>query len=184
VAGSGDSPFGKLGLFINGNITVGSRDETENEAGFDFDIGGITFGGDYRFTDNFILGGAFNYFHTDADFDDSAGDADSDAYSGSLFGTYYFSDQFYVDAIGTYGSIDYDMKRKIRYSIPSQNEFVNTTAEGNPDGDIRSFFLGAGYNFFWNEFTVTPYLGAEYIKLEVDAYREKQQEEYKKTLQK
>jgi hypothetical protein len=38
----------KLGVFITGTIGTGSKDETEQESGLDFDTYGLTIGADYR----------------------------------------------------------------------------------------------------------------------------------------
>jgi hypothetical protein len=82
------SVFDKLGVFANGNFSLGDRDRTDREAGFDFHTLGTTAGIDYRFTNNFILGGAFGYASTDADLDTAGGSLDTNQYSGSIYGTY------------------------------------------------------------------------------------------------
>ena len=119
------SVFDKLGVFANGNFSLGDRDRTDREAGFDFHTLGTTAGVDYRFTNNFILGGAFGYAFTDADLDTSGGSLDTNQYSGSLYSTYYF-ERFYVDGIVTIGWNTFDSRRNIIYSIPA------TTSQGIP----------------------------------------------------
>jgi uncharacterized protein with beta-barrel porin domain len=73
---------GRLGLFLNGNYSFGDKDSTSREVGFDFDRWGILAGADYRVTDNVVLGIAFNYSKTNADFHQSLGDADTKSYGG------------------------------------------------------------------------------------------------------
>jgi outer membrane lipase/esterase len=90
-SGDDQSPFGKLGVFANGTFTLGDKDRTSREAGFDFHTLGMTAGVDYRFKDNFILGAAFSFASTDADLDGSGGSMDAKQYSGSIYGTYYLS---------------------------------------------------------------------------------------------
>jgi len=86
----------RLGLFINGEFTFWDKDATSREAGFDFNIFGITGGADYMISENFFLGIALNYSHNDIDLDSDGGELDSNGYSASIYGTYYL-DNFYFD---------------------------------------------------------------------------------------
>jgi uncharacterized protein YhjY with autotransporter beta-barrel domain len=168
------SAFDKLGVFANGNFSLGDRDKTSREAGFDFHTLGTTAGIDYRFTNNFILGGAFGYASTDADLDTSAGSLDTNQYSGSIYGTYYF-ERFYVDGIVTIGWNTFDSKRNIVYSLPALTggtTQVNQTASGDPDGTNYSFGVGGGYEFRSGGFTFVPYGRLNYFKLDINGYRE------------
>jgi len=63
---------GRLGLFLNGRIGSGSKDTTSLEAGYDVDTTGLTGGVDYRISDQFVIGGAFSYGMTEADFDSTS----------------------------------------------------------------------------------------------------------------
>jgi outer membrane lipase/esterase len=71
AAGDPATPTGKLGLFVNGNISTGSQDATAEQNGFDLETYGVTAGADYRFTDSFVLGGALGYNHYKTDFNTS-----------------------------------------------------------------------------------------------------------------
>ena len=175
------SVFDKLGVFANGNFSLGDRDRTDREAGFDFHTLGTTAGIDYRFTNNFILGGAFGYASTDADLDTSGGSLDTNQYSGSLYGTYYF-ERFYVDGIVTIGWNTFDSRRNIIYSIPSttpqgvpipgMTTQVNQTAAGDTDGLNYSLGVGGGYEFRSGGFTFVPYGRLNYFNLNINGYRE------------
>lgn len=176
----GPNPFGRLGLFINGTFTFGDKDTTSREAGFDFDTYGVTGGLDYRFTDNLVLGLAFGYSVTDADFDAARGNLDVDAYSFSLFGTYYL-DKLYFDGIFSYGWTDYNSHRNIVYAIQSTNRSgaiipgtttVNQAARSDTDGKQYSFSLSAGYDFTVRGFTFGPYGRLNYLKADIDAFQE------------
>ena len=177
------SAWDKLGVFANGNFSLGDRDRTDREAGFDFHTLGTTAGIDYRFTNNFILGGAFGYASTDADLDTSGGSLDTNQYSGSIYGTYYF-ERFYVDGIVTIGWNTFDSRRKIVYSLPAvaivdgqptQTETmtsVNQTAVGDTDGTNYSLGVGSGYEFRSGGFAFVPYGRLNYFKLDINGYRE------------
>jgi outer membrane lipase/esterase len=187
VPGSAPGAFSRLGVFANGTYTRGDKDATSREAGFDFDTWGATLGADYKFTNNFALGVAFNYLSTQADFDrlsilrtPAGGGVDTRGVGFSLYGTYYV-DKFYVDGIVTFGWNNYDTDRRIVYTIPATSRVgavipgtttVNQTATGDTDGRQYSLSFGAGYDFTVNGWTVGPLVRLEYMKLNIDAYRE------------
>ncbi len=118
-AASADPGFSRWGAFVNGTINDGNKDVTGNEAGFDFNTWGLTAGVDYRFTDIFVLGGAFNYVDSNNDLKNKGGSLDTKGYGLALYGTYYQSDRFYLDGILAYGKNDYDQSRNVVYSLPS-----------------------------------------------------------------
>jgi outer membrane lipase/esterase len=183
------SPFAGLGLFANGIFSVGDRDPTSNEAGFDFHTYGVIAGLDYRFTPKLVLGGAFTYQSTTNDLDNTmtlvrgvltsvnGGSADTHSYGVSLYGTYYILEQLYVDGILGFGWNDYRLDRVINYSlgvIPSgQTPPVNQIARTDTNGHQFSFSVGAGYDFKQGALTYGPLVRLQYLKLNIDGYQEK-----------
>jgi len=179
------SPLGKLGVFATGNFSLGDRDKTDREVGFDFHTLGTTAGVDYRFTNNFILGGAFSYAFTDADLDTSGGSLDINHYSGSIYGTYYF-DRFYFDGIVTIGWNTFDSRRNIVYSFPQQQVNdgtimpttpeviipISQTATGDTNGTNYSLGVGGGYQFQSGALAFVPYGRLNYFNLGINGYRE------------
>ncbi|QBQ53097.1 autotransporter outer membrane beta-barrel domain-containing protein [Nitrosococcus wardiae] len=163
--------WSRLGIFVNGLGGFGDVDSTFNQLGFDFDSSGVIAGVDYRFTDNFILGLAFNYLRTDTDFDREGGQLDSDTYSGSIYGTFYATNSFHVDWVATYGGIDYDSTRNISYAVPG--DVVNTQSTSSPEGNQFSAAISAGYDFSLNALTISPYVRGEYINLDIDSFSER-----------
>lgn len=171
----------RLGVFVNGTISLGDKDTTNREAGFDFTTLGVTAGIDYRFTRNFVLGFAFGFASTDADVNPSGGggDLDSKDYSFSLYGTYY-RENFYVDGIVGGGWNTYDASRRIAYVLPTTTPApsptvttVNQVATGDTDGTYYSFGLGTGYDFHHQAWTFGPYGRVTYLKTAIDAFQER-----------
>ena len=172
AAGSDQSlDFGRLGVFINGSISLGDKDRTDNVAGFDFTTTGITVGADYRFTDQLIAGLAAGYVNTDTDLDARGGSLDTDGYSLSLYGTYFQEKGMYLDGIITYGNNDYDQSRRIIYNL--DEVAVNQKAKSSFDGHQWSAALGGGYSFNRGPLNFGPTLRLEYVKANVDGYRER-----------
>ncbi|NJN51280.1 MAG: autotransporter domain-containing protein [Gammaproteobacteria bacterium] len=166
---SGDD-FARWGLFANGNVKFGEKDATENEAGFDYDTIGITAGIDYRLRDNLVLGAALGYASVQSDFTRGNGQLDIDAWSASLFGTYFVADRYYLDGMLTYGQNNYDTTREITYS--DTFGVVDETARGDTDGMQLSGGLAGGYDFTSGAWTVGPHIGAYYFDVDVDRFAE------------
>jgi outer membrane autotransporter protein len=160
------SPFGRLGVFINGSGSFGDTNSTTDELGFDFDTKGITAGADYRVTNTLILGGALGYVSSDYDFDNNQGDQDITGYTVSAFGTWYQSEKVYVDGILSYGWNDFDLKRRIRFGT------TDITAKGSPDGTEFAASIGAGYDFNRGALSFGPYGRLNYITADIDGYEE------------
>ena len=159
----------RLGMFANVVGGFGHTDTTSNEIGFDFHNIGVTAGVDYRFLDSLVAGGAFSYLRTNADFAASLGDADTNSYGFSLYGTYYVG-SFYVDLLGGFSYNNYDSARRIVYG--TGNLAVDRTAVGDTHGWQYMFNAGTGYDFHFGGTTLTPYMRMEYLHLNVDGYTE------------
>ncbi len=166
-AGDIDALQGRWGAFINGSIDFGEKDQTERETGFEFDTRGITLGLDYRFNPQFVAGGAMGFSRYNSDYNDATGDLEMDAWSLSAYATYYQDNNVYVDGLVQYGSNSYDTQRRIN-GVGAADQF----AEGNTEGMEYSFNLSAGYDYRYNEMTLTPYGRFSYTHVEIDAYTE------------
>jgi outer membrane lipase/esterase len=182
-----ESPFlSKLGIFANGKVIIGDKDDTNQSDGYDFQTFGLNVGADYRVTDEIVLGGAFGYSHYTADINNTARspngqDVDSDTYAFSLFGAYNFDFGAFVDVIGTVGWADFDSKRKI--FIPNNNDSnvfggddINRTAKGSFDTFQYGFAARAGYDYSpeaLKALTLTPIAGIEFLRADIDSFEEK-----------
>jgi outer membrane autotransporter protein len=169
-AASSDLDFGPWGVFVSGSLASGEWDETRNQAGFDLDTAGLTVGADYRINDRFVLGAALGYNNSEADISRDGGSVDSDGYSISAYGTYYQSDEFYLDGSLTYGKMNFDQERNIRYTIGSTA--VNQVASSDYDGDDFGAHLGGGYQLSKGPWTYGPVARLDYDRVETDGYQE------------
>lgn len=164
-----DSGFGsKWGGFINANYNTGRRDGSGREDAFDFDDYGITGGVDYRFSDAFVAGVALSYSKTNTDFKNSLGNTDSKNSGISAYASYTMGD-WYVDGHIGYARLDFDTTRRIVIPLPVG---IDTTATGSTNGDQVTFNIGTGYDIRGNTVSFTPYARLDYLKLEVDGFRE------------
>ncbi len=160
----------RWGLFINGNLSFGEKDDTLLEAGFDFDTFGVTAGVDYRFSNNLFGGIAIGYGSSESDFFSNGGDLESDGYTLSAF-TSYYRDALYLDAIVNYGTSEHDSDRRIFFD--SQSGAINNTASGSTDGTQRSLGLETGLNLENGGWTFSPNLSLFYSDVDIDSFRER-----------
>lgn len=171
--GAGESGSA-LGGFLNANYHFGDKDETSREEGFDFKNFGLVGGIDYRFSAQFVAGGAVNVNYTDVDittFPD--GDAKTLSTGLTLYGSWYSRDAFYVDGHLNVTFNDYETRRNI--FIPSNNPSIaaiDRTAKADTDGVQYSAGLGAGWNIQQDALTITPNISLSYLKLGIDPYQE------------
>ncbi|MEJ2426706.1 MAG: autotransporter outer membrane beta-barrel domain-containing protein, partial [Candidatus Thiodiazotropha sp.] len=161
----------RLGVFVTGDISTGGKDETDLESGLDFNTYGITFGADYRITNQFILGGALGYIDSNSEIDNDAGEIDTQGYSLSLYGTYYSNLNYFVDFSASYGSNNFDQSRRIVYTLAGLAD-VNQKLTADYDGDMYTLFVGSGYDFTRDAWTFGPRADLEYIKSNVDGFSE------------
>jgi outer membrane lipase/esterase len=170
----------RLGIFVTGEVTFGDKDSSGEVEGYDFDTEGLTVGADWRFTDNLVAGVAVGYSRFNADFDESddsleGQELESDAVQFSLFSSYYFTDQLFVDGIASFGWHFYDSERRIL--VPSAADpatLIETSANGDFDANHYGFAINGGYTFRRFGANLTPIARLEYLRAEIDGFTEKQ----------
>ena len=81
--------------------TYGYENEVNDLVNIKMKTNSIQAGADFRLNNNWVLGGAFSYIDSDADF--SNGEGSSDAYSLAAYAVGYFDCGGYVDIIGRVG---------------------------------------------------------------------------------
>ena len=165
----------RLGIFVTGELTFGDKDQSGEIEGYDFDTQGVTIGADWRFTDNLVAGAAVGYSRFNLDFDESIDSPDgqkleSDAVQFSLFGSYYPTEQLFVDGIASVGWHFYDSER--RALIPSDGDLVETTARGDFDAFHYGAAANVGYTIRRFGANLTPIARLEYLRAEIDGFTE------------
>lgn len=165
---------GELGFWMNSSYSFGDNDSTFNQLGYDYDSWAAIIGADYKLSNQLIIGLAFDYNHIDANFDHSRGGTDTDSYTGSLYGSYFITDRFHLDAVASYGGSDYDIERKLFYVITTGAlaGTVDTKAKGETDGDQLSFNFSAGYDYNYEGLSISPYANINYLTIQIDSYKE------------
>jgi outer membrane autotransporter protein len=157
----------RWGGFINGNISFGDKDDSDNETGFEFDSQGITVGTDYRLSSQAVIGAAVGISSNKSEFNNSSGSMEMDAVHLTAYGTYYKDERFYLDGLVKLGSNDYDTRRRVSYSNAPLQQAMGTTS-----GQELSFSLSSGYKNNKGAISYGPYGRVSYTKAKIDAYTE------------
>jgi outer membrane autotransporter protein len=158
--------MGRLGVFINGSGSFGDRNTTDDELGFDFSTSGISAGVDYRISDELVFGGALGYASNEMDFENSQGDQDIKGYTLSAYGSWYQSENVYIDGILSYGTNNFDMTRHIQFGT------TDVKARGDTDGTEFAVSIGGAYDMNRDALNFGPFVRLNYIKAQIDAFEE------------
>lgn len=161
----------RLGVFVNGEISLGDRDRRGKEFGFDFDSWGLTAGVDYRFDNGLIAGIAAGYTRYDADLDFDGGRLDSETKSIQLFGTYDVTDQLYLDLTLAAADLDFDQQRVV--DLSGIGSLTRTVARGSAGGSQQSGSLAINYRIpSESRWSFVSYGQAYVARNEIDAFEE------------
>ncbi|NRB42758.1 MAG: autotransporter outer membrane beta-barrel domain-containing protein, partial [Pseudomonadales bacterium] len=155
--------YGKLGFFVDVSLSDAERDTAGLES--DTSLTVMTLGIDYRFTDRFIGGLAFNIGQSATDIDSSvSGEMDTTNYSFVFYSTYYLQD-WYFDAVLLLGGTEYDQTRS--------PELFNNDYIATYHGNEQVLSLAGGYNFNFSHFNINPYAQYNMGQVSIDGYRER-----------
>ena len=157
------------GFFVNGSISMGERDATGRELGFDFDTFGVTAGVDYRFSPTRVAGLALGYANFDSEIEGEA-EMKSTGVTLTGYGSFYLQDNFYVDARISYGNPDFEQKRRINFAV--EDIVIDRVATGKTDSNQYSLAMSAGYHFNKNSWAITPNASVRYVRTTIDAFQE------------
>ena len=161
---SADNPdtFERWGAFLNADFDDARQSTVDTRPGFKVRTHNLTFGTDYRFPGNHVLGASVNFIRSDSDLDQGTASQDAKGYGFTLFGSYVPAPNGYIDAIVNVGHNSYDGERRAG----------NATFSNDTSGNQWGFALSAGYAFNSAALTLTPYGRVEYIDAKVSGFTE------------
>ncbi len=154
-----------LGVFVSGDYQHKDKEQTNFEMGFESDSYGPTIGVDYQLGTSGVIGGAFDFSHTDGEFDNDFGDFNIDTFTAVFYGSYYPTDQSFVDVALGFGHKDYETE----HADPggTDNEVDSDTTGFEFTADV----IG-GYDFNFGSVTVGPRVGIHYKHTALDGFSE------------
>jgi outer membrane autotransporter protein len=147
-------------LWMEGNGDFVRVDGDGNGSGYNFDTGGVTFGGDYRVCDHFVVGLMAGYANTGATLT-QGGSVDVNSGRVGIYST-TFGDGLYLNTLADGGYNSYDTHRLGLGGI----------AQGNTDGEEFDGMIGGGYDMHSGHFTVGPVVSAQYTYVSLNSFNE------------
>jgi outer membrane autotransporter protein len=153
-----------LGVYASASYEHKDKTATDFELGFDSDSVGPTVGADYQLGTDGVIGAAFDYGHTFGEYNDGFGDFDTDDFTLIVYGSYYPTDQSFIDAAVGFGYKQFDTDHVNNAGVGS--------VKGNTDGFDFTADLTGGYDFAFGAFTVGPRVGLHYKRTELSAFTE------------
>jgi len=160
-----------LGLFISGNVEALDRDKTTFGDGFDSTVLGAAIGGDYRFNDRLLAGGAFTYTNRNGDFD-GGGDFSTNSWGLLAYGSLIPMPAMFLDLTLGYTGHSYLVDRPVSYVEGGSGDSLSGRSSSNAAGNellIRAF---TGYDHTIGNATIGPRVGMNYSRLSIDSYTE------------
>ncbi len=159
------------------------RDDLENERGYDGETWTFQVLGDYRVSDEWVVGALLGFDRSDSDFDPdnaaaaftpggSEGGVETDTYYLNLFTSYNITDSLYVDGALGYGYADYDLQRNAIFLDPGRTTPTTIDARADTQGHNFSAGGGVGYDFSFGALSVGPYARANVVYTTLDGYTE------------
>ncbi|MFP8881362.1 MAG: autotransporter outer membrane beta-barrel domain-containing protein, partial [Myxococcota bacterium] len=163
VQAEGDSGFGS---WLDGYGVWGDLEGNSNYADLDYDIGGLTLGADYRFGENWLVGGAGGWARSHHGLDGRAASGESDNYHSVLY-LGYATPLFHAGVSGRGALVEMETERPVDYPMFSE------TARGDFDGVGWGARIETGINaLHWFDIDFQPFVGFDYAHLQHDAFDE------------
>jgi outer membrane autotransporter protein len=160
-----------LSVYVSSNYENKDHDNTDFETGFDSNKGGLTMGLDGRIGTTAIIGGAVDYGHTWGNFDHDGGDFSLDSVGALFYGSYFPSDQSFIDAVVGGAAKSYELNRQFTRLVPGGPAI--TPSKGDTDGFEFTSSLAGGYDFTFDALTIGPRAGLYYKRTEFNSFSEK-----------
>jgi uncharacterized protein with beta-barrel porin domain len=183
LLGEGDQDIGadfdRWGWFATGSIGRGEADANGGSPAYDFDVNGITFGIDFRYRPNLIVGAALGYSKQDTELAQDQGSVAMSGWSLSGYSTYSFKDTWYLDGVVTWGRNHFDMRRRVAYTLnlpDGTSVSIDQLAKGDPSGDLFETSVTFGGDFHRQAWSFGPYARLTHTRMGFDGYEESMQD--------
>jgi uncharacterized protein with beta-barrel porin domain len=148
AAGDDESTFSRFGAFVLGSRGDGDKQAGRLSGGFDYSSSSITLGADYLVNRSTVMGVAFGQGQSKSRLLGDAGRFDIDTQNVSLYGSKYFNNAWYMDAILGLGKVKTQSQRMINFTANDIRVKQATTGEFNSDQMIFSVGLGRHFDSF------------------------------------
>jgi outer membrane lipase/esterase len=163
--------YGPFAFYLEGLYAGGDRSDRLGGAGISYNVGGVTFGADYRIAPNLLVGLAFNYSNPSADLTQGWGRMSADAYQLSGYASWTYRNWF-LDLAATGGVNKLSITRPgLISSLTASPDGTSFVAQGKTGYlfDVGALSAGAANA---SSFRVGPIVGFSYSHVNIDGYTE------------
>ncbi len=161
---NGDGGNSGVGIWAAGMIRSGNHDGRNGSAGVYYETDGVSVGIDRRISDAFSVGGGVGYGRDGSDIGDNGSRSEGSAYTFAMYASFSPGDRFFLDGLVGYQKLDYDLRRY----VTTNGAFVN----GSRSGTQWFGSVSAGADFQSGVWQVTPYVRADVMRGDLEAYTE------------
>lgn len=162
---------GRLGVYVNGNVESGSREQSQNSHAYDVRNSAVAVGLDYRFTRSLVAGLAYEGSSGGVSFAGDAGRMDLRENGLSLYGSFY-KGAFYADLLAGVGRTRIDSTRNLQFLNTSSSALISQQAQGSSHVQQVWAGLSLGNELNWGSLSLTPEASLTYRRGRLDAYTE------------
>lgn len=149
-------------VFLSGEYQSLDRDITKFEDGYDSDIWRVTTGADYRIHETMLVGAAFDYRHQKGGFS-GGGNFTMDSYGTLVYANITPLDGLFIQVVGSYAHQDNERSRFTRFE--EEDGPIHTGfADSDYQSDEYSASIQSGYDFNFQNLTLTPIVGLDWIR--------------------
>jgi outer membrane autotransporter protein len=159
------APESRWGIFADGGAALGSQSSTSSQTGYNFTLGGLTLGADYRVTDNLLVGLATGYSNTASSFYGSGGSVTVNTVPFNAYAA-YFSGSLYAYGSMGYALNLYNLRRSINF------DGIGRTATSATAGNQFNLYGETGYDLKLRRFILTPAATLTYSALWLGGFSE------------
>ena len=161
---SGGAASNGVRFWTGGAVTIGERDADSGQAGFSVRSTGISMGVDFAVNPNFDLGFGGGFGEESADIGSADSEVDSKQFSGVIYGSLRPQSGVFIDAMLGYGSLEFDMQRRVTID--------GSLVMGEREGTAMFGSIGLGYDRPVAIGRMTAYGRIESLDATLDAYTE------------
>src|SRR5437660_1635160 len=154
-------PPSPLSVYILANGGFGSRSNTLQSFGYNWDAVGGTLGAEYRINPSAFVGAAFNYANPSANLFNGNGTTDTNSYQAGVYGAWVGAHFFAQGFVGG----GFQQYRNVRLGVVD-------LVRSNPTGSSLIAGGKVGYLFDAGPFKIGPILGATYARADIKSFTE------------
>jgi len=159
------APETRWGLFADGGAAFGTQNSSTSQTGYNFSLGGLTLGADYRLRDNLLMGLATGYSNISSSFFGSGGSVTANTIPINVYAGYFSGSLYAYGSVG-YALNLYDLKRGINLGGLSR------TAASSTSGNQCNLYGETGYDLRLSRFILTPSITLGYSALWIGGFTE------------